>query len=146
MAYCTIDDIKADFRKIEFNASSALTEPEVVKFIDEESAYIDARLSGRYQTPITGANALLVLRKICVFLVSCRVRAVLEIKVNARVKSEFKDNKCVTDRNPEKLLNDIAMGKIPLNDATLLSSEDGISSFNVDNNIEPYFSTTKQQW
>lgn len=146
MAYAAVDDIKADFRSIEFSATSALTIAEVEKFIDEESAYIDAKLSGRFITPITGENSLLVLRKICVFLVSCRVRSVLEIKVNARVKSDFKNNKCVDDRNPEKMLNDIAMGRTTLPDAELISTEDGVYSFNVENNIKPCFDTTKQQW
>ena len=146
MAYCTIDDIKADFRDIEFSAKAALTEAEIEVFIDEESAYIDSRIGNRYITPITGPNSLLVTKKVCTFLVSARVRAVLEIKVIARVKSEFRDTSSVVARRPEKMLTDISLGHILLIDAPLISAETGISSFNVDNNVVPFFDTTKQQW
>jgi len=146
MAYCTVDDIKADFRNIVFSATSALTITEVEALIDEESAYIDARISGRFITPVVGTASLLVLKKICIFLVSCRVRSVLEIKTNITNKNQSRESNCTEKRNPEKMLNDIAKGNLILPDAELISSEDGICSFNVDNNVQPFFNTQKQQW
>ena len=44
MSYCSVDDIRADFKDIVFNTTSSVTELEVEKFIEEETAFIDSMI------------------------------------------------------------------------------------------------------
>ena len=59
---------------------------ELEELISQESAYIDARVSVKYATPILSEsypNAFLILKRICIFRVSDRVRNIIEIKMAA---------------------------------------------------------------
>jgi hypothetical protein len=55
--YCSTQDIKDEFKQIVFatqpNTGATLTESLVEEWIYQESEYIDAKISVRYQTPVT---------------------------------------------------------------------------------------------
>lgn len=61
MGYCTADDIRADFKGIEFlpydvtpgAIQSATTQEQLVEWIEQESAHIDGVICKIYSLPIT---------------------------------------------------------------------------------------------
>lgn len=145
MAYATASDIESMFKNISFGASSTITSTEISSFIDESDAIIDAHVSNRYVTPVTGTVALNLLRRISKMLTAHQVKLVLESK---NISPEL--NQDVTGTSLEavalKLLDKIANGKMVLTDATLVSSDGAVSSYNVDNEIEYTFKVDTDQW
>ncbi len=148
--YCTKAEVASDFKGIEFKASGgAITNDELDAIIAQETAFIDARVGVKYVTPVveaTYAEAFLVLKRICIFRVSDRVRNILEIKTGITQKDSDEKAKENAARQYNKDLVDIAKGLLVLKDVPLLNSQGSVSSFNVDCDIEPLFKTTNQQW
>lgn len=151
MAYCAQSDIEADFKGISFASSgTAISTTQLAEFITQESYYIDARIGLRYATPVVAASypeAYSILKRICVFRVSERVRNVIEVKSNASQKNEA-DEKYSKNRirTPNDDLDLIVKGLLVLKDVPLLSTNNGLNSFNVDEGISPTFKVNKQQW
>ena len=83
MGYCTKTDIEADFKGISFGTDQAVKASELNTWIEQESNYIDARVSLRYISPVDATlypEAFSILKRIAIFRVSDRVRNVIEIK------------------------------------------------------------------
>lgn len=146
MAYCEVEDIQTEFKDIKFDEDgSAVTTASVESFIDQAGSEIDARISVRYAVPVTmNDSALLLLKQICVWLVSDRIRDITEVK-NVRTESD-QDVKISTGGRARKMLAEIANGDIFLLGATLASTADGVSSFVSSNNIEREWKKSKVQW
>jgi len=143
MAYCSVTEVASEFKDISFDADSSITETEIEDFIDQESAFIDAKIAEKYETPVTGTSALLVLKKICIAVVAYRAKLILAVKTGEdSVDQETRANYQMVS----KMISDIAAGKTVLSDATRATAHDGFASYNSDQLIEPVFDVTSQQW
>ena len=144
MPYCTNADVSSEFKNIEFDANSAVTDAELTEIIKEESAVIDSYVGMRYVVPVTNTTALLVLKKLCKLMSADRVRGILGVK-NPSQEYDSEEKRAYI-RGAIDDLKDIAAGKVNLPGATPLSSDGGVSSFNVDTCYKNKFDVGKQQW
>lgn len=144
MAYSTKDQVQSEFKNVSFDANTAVTDTEVTDLITQTDAEIDARLSVRYVTPITGNVSLLLLRTISIFITAARVSKIIEVKTG---ESDRDYPRRVEERNNAlKMLQDIVDGKMLLQDATEISNKRGVRSYTYENNIQSTFDVTKEQW
>jgi phage gp36-like protein len=144
MSYATVQYIEEEFKDVEFTSTSALTDTEVTRFLEEADAEIDMNLGTRYQTPITGTQALIIMRIIAIWLVKSRVSEILRIKTG-RIESDQDGGSDPAERARE-MLTKISQGKLNLTDATLANSYDGVRSYTSENAIEHVFDTETTQW
>lgn len=149
MAYAAFGDIASEFKNITFDSDSALTDTEITAFIDQEEAIINATISNRYETPLTGTEALKVMKGIIIAYVAYRVAKILNLKKDVPIPEKFVPqqlNEGAAFRNAKKRLEEIRDGKIILNDAVARSTGQGVESFNATNNILPLWERDKRQW
>jgi hypothetical protein len=143
--YCAISDIVADFGKITFDANSKVTDTQVTALIESESTYIDAYLASKYKMPVIeldSPQAFAMLKRICIFRVSDRIRNILEVKSgNTNTNQDVKGQ----SRTPKDDLNRIIDGKLRLIDCPLASVDDGLS-FGVINESYKPFNLSTDQW
>lgn len=145
MAYSTATDIQSEFKGTTFSATSAITSTEVAEFITQTDAMIDAKISNRYTTPVTSTEALKVLKTISIGFVSKRVANILKVKTGEVSKDQdpkYDDLYSLA----KKMLEDIRKGDLVLSGAALSSSKAGVSSFNVDNDVEHTMKKGIDQW
>ena len=157
--YCTTDDIIADFKGIKFapydpapgatNTSTTLERLE--EWIDEESAFIDGVISKIYQLPIdliAFETAALILKRICIFRVSARVKNKNELK--EEVTQRNSDEKYLQNfvRTPNDDLTAIGKKNLLLPGVPEIDDSGGFNSFASDSTgcCGPTFNTCKQQW
>lgn len=145
MSYCITSDIQSEFRKITFSTGTDVTTAEVTEFITQADAKINAYLSVKYQVPITGTNALIVIKQFSIELVANRIKRILQMKTG-KTETEQEAGGMRTDTQIYTELKDIAAGKIKLTDATLASSYDGIKSYTSSNTVEKTFDQGIEQW
>lgn len=145
MSYATTDQVQSEFKDVDFaDADAAITTTEVDRFLEEADAEIDINLSAVYQTPITGTQALVVVRMIAIWLTKSRVAEILRVKTG-RPESD-QDGEGGTAERARTMLRDLATGKLQLTDAVSSTSGGGVRSYTAENSIENVFDTTKQQW
>jgi hypothetical protein len=150
MGYCTVDDVKSDFKGIEIEASgTSISISDCEEFIAQESAYINGRIATRYVTPVAldaDTDAMRILKRICLFRVGERVKNILEIKgVSSQMDTDQKQNNNLA-RTPNDDLDLIVKGLLLLENASLKGTAQGVSSFNSDNRVGHTIDVTKQQW
>ena len=121
MAYCEVTDVQSEFKDITFGTSTKVTSTEVTAWIAQADAKINSYLGAKYEVPITGTEALLVVKNICVELVANRARRVLQVKTG-QAETEQDTRGIRTDTQIINELKEIAKGNIPLSDATLNAS------------------------
>lgn len=147
MAYCTVPEVASDFKNITFNANSTVTEDEVSSFIDQESAFIDSMICSVYVVPVTGTQALLLLKKIAIALVADRVRHVLYTKTGQDNKDQDTKGLKSLSRDPRGDLKKIQDGTLKLGDAVELTSNIGFDTgTDVPGCDHRVFDVTRQQW
>lgn len=144
--YCLLSDIQADFaNSVTFDAVSKVTLNDVNAYIASESNYIDSAIASKYQTPVlvgTSPKAFDLLKRICIFRVSDRIRNILEIKTgNDDVNQDVKGQ----SRNPNADLKLIIDGKLKLIDALIATPDDGVS-FGVRDEAYAPFKLNEDQW
>jgi hypothetical protein len=149
MAYSTNSEISGEFKGITFSSTTTPNTTDIDRFITEADAEINARVGMKYSVPITlGASpiAFAILRQISVQLVAGRMKRILEVKQTspdlAKQDGQSKDIAKIA----RDMLKEIVLGTLPLPDATLLSSGDGVSSSNVSAGREHFFSMDEDQW
>ena len=148
MAYCEKADVLADFKALAVEDSgTVITTAKLSDIIDEESAHMDGRIAVRYAVPVTEpAAAMLILKRICVFLVAERVKNILEVKTgNAQLESD-KKQPFNSVRTPKEDLDDIAKGDLLLIGAPLASAALGVTSFNSESCVSHVIDVARQQW
>jgi phage gp36-like protein len=151
MNYCEKSDILADFKSLSIESSGTVVTTGQLEFlIEEESDFIDGYITQRYVLPILQDDypkAFNILKRICVFRVSERVRNKLEVKSNATQATsdeKFKDNRV---RTPNDDLMDVVNGKLILIDVPTKSKELGVASFtSKTKGTCSVFDVNKQQW
>lgn len=149
MKYCTAIDVQSDFKNIEFSETSSLKLSEVEEIIEQESAFINGRISHVYKVPVIVANSPIsfsILKRICVFLASDRVRHVLEVKTGHKATEQETKGERSLSRNPRKDLDDILTGKLKLADAESISGSVGFDTSDLVDCSTKVFDTNKQQW
>lgn len=141
--YCTVDDVKAKFKNLPTSSTTEITTADIEDFITVHSAYIDGALAGVYVTPVTGTEALKILKQICTLYVAAEVD-----EINRRGSAE-KDQDLSMPRDyrarADRMLNDIKQGSLVLSDATD-SGADRISSYNETNSVEFTVRKGCRQW
>lgn len=149
MPYSLYTDVQSEFKSLSLSATSAVTINEVTEFISQADAKIDAQLSIRYATPITGTEALKLVKKISIDFVAYRVAKILDLKNDVPLP----DNRVIqvlsnggAYKESKLFLEALANGKVPLPDAALNSPGPVVSSYNADNNILPIFERDTKQW
>jgi hypothetical protein len=145
MAYCTKTQVAGEFNGLTLNSTSVPTDTTVDRFIEEADAEIDGRLGLKYSAPITGATSLIIVRTISIGLVAERIKEVLKISgLDSKIKEEAVEKNLA--KEARKRLDEIIKGCLLLPDATLLSSGNGVNSFNVDNGEEHTWEKGVDQW
>ncbi len=148
VAYCTEAQVQANMKGVTFGAATAVTSSALEDIIDEESAYIDAKIARRYALPIADATALIYLRRLCLALVIYRVTLILQPKsirptpdgnVEQDISTEGQYKKAV--RELEALADGSA--DLPNEDK---KSIDYISSTALNNDEECEFVHDEKQW
>lgn len=150
MSYCTVEDVKSDFKNIKFSATSSVTIDEVQNIIDQECAYINGRICSLYKVPVVKTDSPMsfeVLRRINIFLAADRVRHILYVKTGRDDSEQDTKGLHSLSRNPRQDLNEILNGKLKLGDAESLEECIGfdISTKALDC-CENTFDVNKQQW
>jgi hypothetical protein len=127
--YANTQDIEGEFKATQFTSSSAVTNNQVTDWIKQETAYINAVIAVRYVTPVTTSyeEAFLILKRICTYRVSERVKNKLETKSGINQTDQEVKAPNYT-RTPNADLRDIAEGRILLKDVPLISSTGAISA------------------
>ena len=139
--YASVNDIKDDWKKINFDDVNAIiTVQKVENMIIQETDYINSWISNKYIVPVSEIDspiAFNVLKRICIFRVSERIRNIIEVKTGEKQNKNY-------SRTPNSDLRDIQKGTMQLIDA--IRNKSGTSSFNVDSGKCFEFDTSKQQW
>ncbi len=145
MAYCLAADIESEFKDISFSvAGSLLATAEVTAIIAQHDAFIDSYLANLYETPITGTQALLIMKMLSVALTKIRVIDILEMRGVQASKSQVKET--MKYDQVTKYLENLQKGKNKLTDATLVSSTGGMTVSCISDDYSPTFNTCRQQW
>lgn len=144
--YCQLSDIEADFaNSVTFDTTSKVTIANVASYIESESNYINSAIAPKYKTPVIEANspsAFAMLKRICIFRVSDRIRNILEIKTgNDDINQDVKGQ----SRNPNSDLKLLIDGKLRLIDAVIATSDDGVAFGLKDESYQP-FKLNLDQW
>ncbi len=144
MGYASQSDCTGEFKDLTITADSAITTADILGFIEDADAEINSRLSTKYLTPITGTEALLVMKMIEVWLVKHRIMDITTVKTGVSTTSQVgikSYRQMALD-----LMDGLVSGKSKLTDATLASANDGVKSYSSTNSIENIFDITTNQW
>lgn len=146
MGYCSLQDIKDEFKQLKLDSDgSAVTEEKVLRWIQQDTSYINSKISVKYQVPVTaGPDALNVLKKICIWLVSDRIKDITEVK-NVRPEAD-QDVKASLSQKAEDMLDEIAEGDLPLLGASPVTNAGGVGSYTSRNNVPRVFKKVPDQW
>ena len=148
--YCTVEDVKSDFKNIEITTDSSVTIIEVEKIIVQECAYINSRICSLYEVPVIEGNSPIsfeLLKRINLFLASDRVRHILYVKTGNNNSEQDTKGLHSLSRNPRKDLDEILNGKVKLGDAVAIVECIGFDTSDEVNNCSTNtFDVNKQQW
>lgn len=149
MAYATAANIASEFKGITFGSTTTVTETEVNSFIEQEEAFINAAIENRYEVPITGTEAVKILRGISIAFVAYRVAKILNLKKDVPIPEKFVPqmlNEGAKYKEAKQQLEFIQKGKVILSDATARSLGQGINSYNSENAICQKWERDTKQW
>lgn len=149
MAYAVFGDIESEFKNLSLATGHALVAVEITEFISQEEAVINAMISNRYETPITGTQALKMMKSISIAYVAYRVAKILNLKKDVPIPKGFVPqqlNEGSAFVKARKQLEAIQSGKIVLNDAVARSAEQGVKSYNSENSISSIWKRDTRQW
>lgn len=134
MAYCTNTDVSSEFKDITFSTTTAVKDTEIDAWILQAGSLIDSYVSSKYETPVTGTSSLLLLKMICIWLVKARILSVLSVKTPQDKTKQDPDGPSLLKQAMD-LLKLIKSGQLPLVDAIASSSDDGMGSFLMNQDI-----------
>jgi hypothetical protein len=147
MAYVTETLIEAEFKDIDFTASSAVTTTDITEFITQEEAMLNAQLNTVYSVPIASASspiAFNVCRLAATLFVKARILDILYVKSNTEADQENTGDavRLVAQGMIDKILDKTML----LYDATLAESNGGVRSYGSENDYEAKFTMDDDQW
>lgn len=145
MAYSDSDDISSEFKDIEFSTDTAVTDTEVDGFCDQAAAQIDSVIASRYEVPVTGPISLLLLKMISILLVKGRILSILSVKTPQDKTKQDPDGPDLIKQAMD-MLAQIKKGQMVLSDATLASTEGGLTSFLKNQDVSYEFHAGENDW
>lgn len=148
--YATEAQIEANMKGVDFSeANAAVSTADLTTMLAEESQVIDQHVQPNYTLPITDADALIFLRKICIDLVIYRVAKVLM----PRESKELPNGKIIQDishssayREAMKMLVRLAERKIALPNLAVKSRVFVSSTLESSTEIVQTFDKDVEQW
>jgi phage gp36-like protein len=145
--YATNDEVVAEFKSLDITSSgAAINATKIQRFREEAYAYIHARIGNKYETPVeSGSDAEKVLKQIEIWLVKHRIQQIIPVRTGAEGAKQG-DTKPDLEKKAEAVLEQILEGKMKLDGAELLSSADGVASFNVSEGTEHTVKKDEDQW
>lgn len=147
MAYCTNEDVTNEFKSID-TTNGLITTSKIDEWISQADAYINGRLAGIYETPITGANSLLILKTISIGFVAQRIARILQVKSTTPKGDQYIPKDLIKEAKDTLVL--IVNKAIILTDATSATTNGGVSSYTSDNPCSPdtqrVFRQGVEQW
>lgn len=145
MAYASKEDVAGEFKSISYSSTTNPKDSQVDEFITQADAFINAKISNKYVTPVTGADSLSILKNISVWFVADRIKDILKVKnVSDEVDQGVREGSLY--KRAMDMLDEIAKGDLILPDATLATSKIGPRSYANDNNLEYTFKKGVNQW
>lgn len=145
--YAAVSDIQGEFKNITFSTSTSVPTANVTRFLDEADAEINAKIGQIYETPIDSTNnpiSFKILRHIEIDLVASRIKAIVEVKSTddkTNQSSKLDPMQAARDR-----IQEIVDRKLPLPDASLLSTGKGATGYLVGSTYSAQFQRDKKQW
>lgn len=146
MAYCTNAQVAVECKlgSTGFTTGTTPTAAQVDVVISQIEAKVNAKLANRYAViPVVDAGDVLVVQGICLAIIAERVRGIMGVVTGQ--KNVEQDRRTSNSAQAEKDLNDIVDGKVKLNTA-LISTSDGIRSYDRENSSVPVFKRGTDQW
>jgi hypothetical protein len=148
--YCSNQDIINDFKKLDVQCNgTVITESKLDDLIEQESFYIDSMIGSKYMVPaseISSPSGFSILKRICIFRVSLRVRNILEIRSDATQNSSEEKFTANGVRTPNDDLMAIKNGKLVLIDVPRKGTNLGIQSGSKQSGVCSPFKVGEQQW
>lgn len=145
MAYSVLTDIESEFKDVTFSSTTAVTDDDIDGFIDQADAFIDSSISSRYEVPVTGSSSLLVLKTISILLVKARVLSILSVKTPQDKTKQDPDGPTLRQQALD-MLKAIKNGSLLLTDAVLTSTDGGLTSFLINEDITYTYPVDQDVW
>jgi len=136
--------VTKEFKNITFSATSSVTSDDVTEFISQADAFINSQLANKFTVPVTGTEALKIVKRLSIWLVTGRIKAILKVKTGQDIGDQGAETDLIKMAKDE--LKELSKGKSSLIDAPLISSADGVKSFAVDEGLEFTFKKGVDQW
>lgn len=146
-AYATTAEVQEEFKAIDFTSSTtAVTTTEIDRFLLEAQAEIHTYLATRYTIPITGTEALVVMRTISIWLVKSRIVMIMRQK-QVDVKGDQDVGPVSLRKQAIDWLKMLASGKMVLSDAPVIATNHGgMDSYLAGKDFCYDFDRDKRQW
>jgi hypothetical protein len=110
LPYCAETDIEREIA-IQFTTTTELTSTEVSEIISRvEATEIDARIGAKYNLPITGTNALLVLKSIATKLCAGEIQRIYGFNYQREADSDIKERVPALLAEGRRAITDIVSG------------------------------------
>lgn len=146
MAYCTRDEVAAEFKNLTFGASTSVTTTTAERFIAESDAEIDAVLGTRYSVPVSSSAACApLLRRISIGLTAGRIKKIIETKSSTEAVNQAAQADTL-EREARKLLKSIQNQEMALAGADAVTTHQGMKSYASDEGISHTFQKGVDQW
>ncbi len=144
MPYAETTDIATELQG--YDTQKGIVTNDILEgYIAQESALIDQYLATKYITPVTEDSPLLVLKKICIDLVTYRVTKVLSFHSAMDENGSTAEYKAY--RAAIKWLERVESGELPLNGAALIESKSNTVFYAPDEGVsERVFKKDTIQW
>jgi len=147
--YATEAQIEANLKGADFSAAnSTVDSAAMVDLIAEESTVIDQHIQAHYTLPVTDADSLIFLRKICIDLVVYRVAKILM----PREQKFLPDGKIIQDisysgawRKAMAMLKEISKGDLTL-PGQVVEAKTFVSSTLETDGVVQIFERNVKQW
>lgn len=150
MAYSTLANVQSLIKWCTFSATSKVTSTEVAgTHIAEADAYIDGKISKKYQVPITDSDDIKILSFISARIAACKIAEILVLQTSGELPEIV--SKWCEDANMR--LGEILSFTLDLPNSTKLDSTRGLYSYtahgNSDNDnagVAPVWEIGEDQW
>lgn len=142
MAYSTNSDVVDEFKSLD--TTGKITLEKINTWIVQADAYINGRIGLLYQTPVTGAESVEILKEISIGFVAQRISRVLELKSITPKGDQYIPKDLI--KKAELRLQMIVDRKLLLSDADERSTQAGVSSYSSENTVNRAFKQEKTQW
>lgn len=145
--YTTLEEVKAEFKSLDTTSPGVtMTDVKIDRFREEAFALINAKIGNKYKTPIdAAAGCHAIVKMVELWLVKHRIQSIIPVRTGAEgaKQNERPEN---LKKMAEEMLEEIVSGKLKMEGATLTTSGDGVSSFNVSQGTEHTVKKDGDQW